>query len=72
MSWLVHFNYYYYKYHAYSSYYYDILISHCFKNLRGPGGFDLGKVKIEFSVTSDRKEHCQLPDAFYWIRKYCF
>ena len=39
--------------------------------LRGPGGVDdPGKVKIEFSVVSDRRE-CQLPDAFYRIRKYC-
>ena len=28
---------------------------------------DLGKVKIEFSVVSDRGE-CQLPDAFYRIK----
>ena len=30
----------------------------------------LAKVEIEFSVVSDRGE-CQLPDAFYWIKKYC-
>ena len=43
-----------------------------FKGLKGTGGFfDPGKVKIEFSVVSDRGE-CQLPDAFYWIKKYCF
>ena len=30
---------------------------------------DLGKV--EFSIVSDRGE-CQLPDAFYRIKKYCF
>ena len=31
--------------------------------LRGPGVDDQGKVKIEFSIVSDREE-CQLPDAF--------
>ena len=36
-----------------------------FYSLRGRGGVnDLGKVRIEFSVVSDRGE-CQLPDAFY-------
>ena len=39
--------------------------------LRGTGVFDLGKIKIEFSVVSDSEE-CQLPDAFYWIKKYYF
>ena len=37
--------------------------------LRGPGVFDLAKVEIEFSVAPDRGE-CQLPDAFYRIKKY--
>ena len=36
----------------------------------GRGVFDLGKVEIEFSIVSDRGE-CQLPDAFYQIKKYC-
>ena len=31
--------------------------------LRGRGVFDLGKVKLEFSVVSDRG-YCQLPDDF--------
>ena len=31
---------------------------------------DLGKVKIEFPAFDDRGE-CQLPDPFYWIKKYC-
>ena len=35
----------------------------------GRGVFDLAKVEIEFSVVSDRGE-CQLPDAFYLIKKY--
>ena len=35
--------------------------------LRGRGVFDLGKVKIEFNVVSERGE-CQLPDAFYWTK----
>ena len=40
--------------------------------LRGPGGglFDLAKVEMDFSVVSDR-EQCQLPGAFYRIKKYC-
>ena len=40
--------------------------------LKGAGGGvdDLGKVNIEFSVVSDRGV-CQLPDAFYRIKKYC-
>ena len=41
------------------------------KTLRGLGGvFDLAKVEIEFFIVSDREE-CQLPDAFYRIKKYC-
>ena len=40
------------------------------QTLRGPGVDDPGMVKIEFSVVSDRWE-CQLPDAFYRIKKYC-
>ena len=31
--------------------------------LRGPGVFDLGKVEIELSVVSNRREF-QLPDVF--------
>ena len=38
--------------------------------LRGPGVDDLGKVKIEFPAFDDRGE-CQLPNAFYWIKKFC-
>ena len=38
---------------------------------KGAGGVDdPGKVKIELSVVPDRGE-CQLPDAFYHIKKYC-
>ena len=40
--------------------YFSVILS---ATLRGPGGFDLGKVKLEVSVVSDRGE-CQLPDAF--------
>ena len=41
------------------------------RGFKGAGGvFDLAKVEIEFSVVSDRGE-CQLPDAFYRIKKYC-
>ena len=36
--------------------------------INGPGVFDLGKVKIEFSIVSDRGE-CQLPNAFYQIKQ---
>ena len=39
--------------------------------LRGPGVADLGMVKIEFYVVSNRGGP-QLPDAFYRIKKYCF
>ena len=49
----------------------------CFENRAKPSNrvvtgvvFDLGKVKIEFSVVSDRGD-CQPPDAFYCIKKYC-
>ena len=39
--------------------------------LRGPRGVpDMRIVKIEFYVVCDRKEP-HLPDAFYWIKKYC-
>ena len=40
--------------------------------VKGAGGGvdDPGKVKIAFSVVSDRGES-QLPDAFYQIKKYC-
>ena len=38
--------------------------------IKGAGVIDLGKVKIELSIVSDREE-CQLPDAFYRIKKYC-
>ena len=38
--------------------------------LRGPWVNDPGKVRIKFSVVSDRGE-CQLPDAFNQIKKYC-
>ena len=34
--------------------------------LRGPVVDDPGKVRIDFSVVSDRGK-CQLLDAFYWI-----
>ena len=38
-------------------------------SFKGAGGVDsLGKVQIEFSVVSDRRE-CQQPDAFYQIKK---
>ena len=44
----------------------------CYQGLKGAGGFfDLWKVKIEFSIVSDRGE-CELPDAFYWIKKILF
>ena len=36
----------------------------------GMGVDDPGKVKIEFYVVPDRGE-CQIPDAFYQIKKYC-
>ena len=37
-------------------------------SFKGAGGVDsLGKVQIEFSVVSDRRE-CQQPDAFYRIK----
>ena len=36
----------------------------------GGGVDDPGKVKIEFYVVPDKGE-CQLPDAFYQIKKYC-
>ena len=40
--------------------------------VKGAGGVnDPGKDKIEFSVVSDRGE-CQLPDAFYRIKKILF
>ena len=39
--------------------------------LKGAGGVpDLGMVKIEFYVVSNRGEP-QLPDAFYRFKKYC-
>ena len=38
--------------------------------VKGAGGaFDLAKVEIEFYVVSDKGE-CQLPNAFYRIKKY--
>ena len=41
------------------------------KGARGGGVDDLMKVKIEFSVVSDRGE-CQLQDALYRIKKILF
>ena len=39
-------------------------------NVKGAGGvFNPAKVEIGFSFVSDRGE-CQLPDAFYQIKKY--